>query len=158
MDNNLMEIQPSTLTVTQLNRRVRQLLETHLPLIWVEGEISNFSRPGSGHWYLTLKDEQAQVRCAMFRNRNNAVRFHPENGTHVLIRCRVSLYEGRGDFQLIIEHMEEAGHGVLQRQFDALKHRLSQQGLFNEEHKQPLPKLPKHIGIVTSPTAARVHG
>ena len=100
--------QPSTLTVSQLNRRARQLLETHLPLVWVEGEISNFSRPGSGHWYLTLKDEQAQVRCAMFRNRNNLVRFSPDNGSHVLIRCRVSIYEGRGDFQLIIEHMEEA--------------------------------------------------
>ena len=151
-----MEIQPATLTVSQLNRRARQLLETHLPLIWVEGEISNFSCPGSGHWYLTLKDEQAQVRCAMFRNRNNQVRFSPGNGNHVLIRCRVSLYEGRGDFQLIIEHMEEAGYGALQRQFDALKHRLSQEGLFAEEHKRPLPSLPERIGVITSPTGAAV--
>jgi len=151
-----MDIQPATLTVSQLNRRARQLLETHLPLIWVEGEISNFSRPGSGHWYLTLKDEQAQVRCAMFRNRNSLVRFSPGNGNHVLIRCRVSLYEGRGDFQLIIEHMEEAGHGALQRQFDALKLRLSQEGLFAEEHKRLLPSLPKRIGIITSPTGAAV--
>ena len=146
--------QPSTLTVSQLNRRARQLLETHLPLVWVEGEISNFSRPGSGHWYLTLKDEQAQVRCAMFRNRNNLVRFSPDNGSHVLIRCRVSIYEGRGDFQLIIEHMEEAGYGALQRQFDELKHRLSQEGLFNQEYKQSLPSLPKRIGLITSPTGA----
>jgi len=146
--------QPSTLTVSQLNRRARQLLETHLPLVWVEGEISNFSRPGSGHWYLTLKDEQAQVRCAMFRNRNNLVRFSPDNGSHVLIRCRVSIYEGRGDFQLIIEHMEEAGYGALQRQFDELKYRLSQEGLFSQEYKQPLPPLPKRIGLITSPTGA----
>lgn len=151
-----MEKQPPTFTVSQLNRQARQLLETHLPLIWVEGEISNFSRPGSGHWYLTLKDEQAQVRCAMFRNRNSIVRFTPENGTHVLIRCRVSIYEGRGDFQLIIEHMEQAGYGALQRQFDALKLRLSQEGMFNEEHKQPLPTLPKRIGLITSPTGAAI--
>ena len=148
--------QPSTLTVSQLNRRARQLLETHLPLIWVEGEISNLSRPGSGHWYLTLKDEQAQVRCAMFRNRNSTVRFTPENGNHVLIRCRVSIYEGRGDFQLIIEHMEQAGHGALQRQFDELKHRLSQEGLFSEEHKRPLPSLPNRIGLITSPTGSAI--
>lgn len=148
--------QPSTLSVSQLNRRARQLLETHLPLIWVEGEISNFSRPGSGHWYLTLKDEQAQVRCAMFRNKNSTIRFNPENGNHVLIRCRVSIYEGRGDFQLIIEHMEQAGHGALQRQFDELKHRLSQEGLFSEEHKLPLPSLPNRIGLITSPTGAAI--
>ena len=151
-----MEPQPTTFTVSQLNRRARQLLETHLPLVWVEGEISNFSRPGSGHWYLTLKDEQAQVRCAMFRNRNNLIRFRPENGTHVLVRCRVSLYEGRGDFQLIIEHMEEAGYGALQRQFDELKLRLSKEGLFLDAHKQPLPSLPRQIGVITSPTGAAI--
>lgn len=151
-----MESQPTTLTVSQLNRRARQLLETHLPLVWVEGEISNFSRPGSGHWYLTLKDEQAQVRCAMFRNRNNLIQFRPENGTHVLVRCRVSLYEGRGDFQLIIEHMEEAGYGALQRQFDELKLRLSKEGLFLDAHKQPLPSLPRQIGVITSPTGAAI--
>lgn len=156
MDVQIDPQQPSALTVSQLNRRARQLLETHLPLVWVEGEISNFSRPGSGHWYLTLKDEHAQVRCAMFRNRNNLVRFVPENGSHVLIRCRVSIYEGRGDFQLIIEHMEEAGYGALQRQFDELKQRLSQEGLFSEEYKLSLPSLPKRIGLVTSPTGAAI--
>jgi exodeoxyribonuclease VII large subunit len=156
MENDCMESQPTALTVSQLNRRARQLLETHLPMVWVEGEISNFSRPGSGHWYLTLKDEQAQVRCAMFRNRNNLIRFRPENGTHVLMRCRVSLYEGRGDFQLIIEHMEEAGYGALQRQFDELKLRLSKEGLFQEAHKQPLPSLPRRIGVITSPTGAAI--
>lgn len=156
MDVQIDPQQPSALTVSQLNRRARQLLETHLPLVWVEGEISNFSRPGSGHWYLTLKDEHAQVRCAMFRNRNNLVRFAPENGSHVMIHCRVSIYEGRGDFQLIIEHMEEAGYGALQRQFDELKQRLSQEGLFSEEYKLPLPSLPKRIGLITSPTGAAI--
>jgi len=156
MENGAMDYQPTTLTVSQLNRRARQLLETHLPLVWVEGEISNFSRPGSGHWYLTLKDEHAQARCAMFRNRNSLVRFRPDNGTHVLVRCRVSLYEGRGDFQLIIEHMEEAGYGALQRKFGELKHRLSEEGLFLDTHKQPLPSLPNRIGIITSPTGAAI--
>ena len=130
-DNNQRQI----LSVSQLNRRTRQLLETHLPLIWVEGELSNLARPGSGHWYFSLKDDAAQVRCAMFRNRNNLVRFQPSNGMQVLLRCRVSLYEGRGEFQLIVEHMEEAGLGALQRRFDELKARLSAEGLFNPEQQ-----------------------
>ena len=141
-------------TISQLNRRVRQLLEIHLPLIWVEGEISNLSRPGSGHWYFTLKDEDAQVRCAMFRNRNSTVRFQPKHGDHVLVRCRVSLYEGRGDYQLIVEHMEPAGYGALQKRFDELRARLAAEGLFDEKYKQPLPLQPHHLGVVTSPTGA----
>lgn len=144
------------LSVSQLNRQTRQLLETHLPLLWVEGELSNVSIPSSGHWYFTLKDEQAQVRCCMFRNRNMTVRFKPQQGQHVLIRARVSLYEGRGDYQIIAEHMEEAGSGALQRAFDKLKHRLSTEGLFNEAHKKPLPKIPKHIAVITSPTGAAI--
>lgn len=151
-----MNIQATTFTVSQLNQRARQLIETHFPLVWVQGEISNFSQPGSGHWYLTLKDEQAQVRCAMFRNRNSSVRFSPKNGVLVLVRCRVSLYEGRGEFQLIIEHMEEAGFGVLQREFEQLKKRLSDEGLFNHEFKHPLPSLPTRIGLITSPTGAAI--
>lgn len=143
-------------SVSQLNRQARQLLETHLPLLWVEGELSNVSTPSSGHWYFTLKDEQAQVRCCMFRNRNMLVRFKPQQGQHVLLRARVSLYEGRGDYQIIAEHMEEAGSGALQRAFDELKHKLSQEGLFNEAHKKALPPLPKHIGVITSPTGAAI--
>lgn len=144
-------------SVSQLNRQARQLLETHLPLLWVEGELSNVSIPSSGHWYFTLKDDQAQVRCCMFRNRNMLVRFKPQQGQHVLLRARVSLYEGRGDYQVIAEHMEEAGSGALQRAFDELKHKLSQEGLFNEAHKKELPRLPKHIGVITSPTGAAIH-
>ena len=144
------------LSVSQLNRKAKQLLETHLPLLWVEGELSNVSQPSSGHWYFTLKDEQAQVRCAMFRNRNVLVRFAPRQGQQVLIRARVSLYEGRGDYQLIVEHMEEAGFGALQRAFEALKLKLANEGLFDNAYKQPLPSLPKHIAVITSPTGAAI--
>lgn len=145
------------LSVADLNRKARQLLETHLSLIWVEGELSNLANPSSGHWYFTLKDANAQVRCAMFRNRNQMVRFKPAQGQQVLLRARVSLYEGRGDYQLIVEHMEEAGFGVLQRAFDALKAKLSKEGLFDPAHKKPIPELPRHIAVITSPTGAAIH-
>ncbi|MDG1783829.1 MAG: exodeoxyribonuclease VII large subunit [Porticoccaceae bacterium] len=125
-------------------------------MLWVEGEISNFARPGSGHWYLTLKDDQAQVRCAMFRNANLRVGFQPANGTQVLVRCRAGLYEGRGEYQLVIEHMEESGFGALQRQFDQLKQKLSAEGLFDNQHKQPMPESVRHIGVITSATGAAV--
>ena len=145
------------ISVSQLNRRARQLLETHIPLLWVEGELSNVSIPSSGHWYFTLKDDQAQVRCAMFRNRNMLIRFKPQQGQHVLIRARVSLYEGRGDYQIIVEHMEEAGTGALQRAFEQLKNKLSSEGLFDEAYKKALPSLPRHIAVITSPTGAAIH-
>ena len=144
------------LSVSQLNRSVRHLIETQLPLLWVEGEISNFARPASGHWYLTLKDDQAQVRCAMFRNTNQRVAFQPANGTKVLVRCRAGLYEGRGEYQLIVEHMEEAGFGALQRQFDQLKASLASEGLFDSAHKKSMPQSVNHVGIITSPTGAAV--
>ncbi len=143
--------------VSRLVREARVLLEGSFPLLWVEGEISNLAMPASGHIYFTLKDEAAQVRCAMFRNRNNQLRFTPENGMQVLLRVRVSLYEGRGEFQLIVEHMEEAGSGALQRAYEALKHRLGQEGLFDQAHKKTLPILPKAVGIISSPDGAAVH-
>jgi len=148
--------QRQVFTISDLNRRVRQLLETHLPSLWVEGEISNFACPASGHWYLSLKDPSAQVRCAMFRGANQRVTFRPQNGNQVLVRCRVGLYEGRGDYQLIIEHMEEAGFGALQRQFEQLKKQLSTEGLFDQHHKQSLPQSINHIGLITSATGAAV--
>ena len=120
-----------------------RLLEGGFPLIWVEGELSNLSRPASGHLYFSLKDSAAQVRCALFRNRAAALRFKPVDGLQVLVRARVSLYEARGDFQLIIEHMEEAGHGALQRAFEELKQKLAKAGWFDAAHKQPLPGLPR---------------
>nr|WP_189416340.1 exodeoxyribonuclease VII large subunit [Cellvibrio zantedeschiae] len=144
------------ISVSQLNRRAKQLLETHLPLLWVEGELSNVSVPSSGHWYFTLKDSDAQVRCAMFRNRNMMVKFRPQQGQHVLVRARVSLYEGRGDYQIIAEHMEEAGAGALQRAFDELKTKLAHEGLFDPQYKKNVPLLPKHIAVITSPTGAAI--
>lgn len=143
-------------SVSRLNGEVRRLLETNFALLWVEGELSNFARPASGHWYFSLKDDQAQVRCAMFRNRNQLVDLRPRDGMQVLVRARISLYEARGDYQLIVEHMEEAGHGALQRAFEALKHKLSAEGLFDSAHKRPLPDFPKRIGVITSPTGAAI--
>ena len=143
-------------SVSQLNRQAKQLLETHLPLIWVSGELSSLSRPSSGHWYFTLKDERAQVRCAMFKNANQRLRWQVETGKQVLVRARVSLYEGRGDYQLIVEHMEEAGTGALQRAFELLKSKLQNEGLFDPDRKQALPAAPKHIGVITSPTGAAI--
>ena len=144
-------------TVSRLNREVRSLLEGSFPLLWLEGEISNLARPASGHWYLSLKDNAASIRCAMFRNRNQLLRFKPQNGTQVLVRARISLYEARGEFQIIIEHMEEAGDGALQRAFEELKQRLHQEGLFDNTHKQVLPGMPKQIGVITSPSGAAIH-
>ena len=141
-------------SVSQLNQQARELLEGTFPLIWVEGEISNLARPSSGHLYFSLKDDQAQVRCAMFRQRNMQLGFSPDNGMQVLVRARVSLYEGRGEFQLIAEHMEAAGDGALQRAFELLKQRLATEGLFDAAHKKPLPRLPQRIGVITSPTGA----
>jgi len=147
---------PLTFTVTQLNQQVKYLLEQSFPCIWVEGEISNLANPGSGHWYFSLKDESAQVRCAMFRGNNQSVRFLVKNGTHVLVKARVSLYQARGDFQLIIEEMQEAGLGKLQQQFEALKKELAMLGWFDEERKKSIPALPETIGIITSPTGAAI--
>ncbi len=143
--------------VSRLVREVRLMLDGSFPLLWVEGEISNLAMPASGHIYFTLKDSAAQVRCAMFRGRNQQLRFTPENGMQVLLRVKVTLYEGRGEFQLVVEHMEEAGSGALQRAYEALKARLGQEGLFDTAHKKPLPALPQTIGIVSSPDGAAVH-
>jgi len=143
-------------SISRLNREVRNLLEGRFPLIWVEGEISNLARPASGHLYFSLKDAAAQVRCAMFRGQNRYLPFTPKDGMQVLVRARVSLYEPRGDFQLIAEHMEEAGAGALRRAFEALKQRLASEGLFDEAHKQALPALPERIGVITSPSGAAI--
>jgi exodeoxyribonuclease VII large subunit len=143
-------------TVSRLNREARMLLEGGLGSVWIEGEISNLSRPASGHWYFSLKDAQAQLRCAMFRQRNLLVRFPVRDGTQVLARGRVSLYEARGEFQLVVDHLEEAGEGLLRRRFEELKQKLAAEGLFDVARKQPLPRLPRRIGVVTSPTGAAI--
>jgi exodeoxyribonuclease VII large subunit len=141
-------------SVSRLNREVRTLLERGFGVIWLEGEISNFSRPSSGHWYFSLKDAGAQVRCAMFRQRNVACVFTARDGQKVLVRARIGLYEPRGEFQLIVEHMEDAGFGALRRRFEELAAALAAEGLFAPERKRPLPSLPKRIGVITSPTGA----
>lgn len=153
---NLIDNNQQTFSVSQLNRKVKSLLEVHFPLLWVEGEISNISRPASGHWYFTLKDSQAQVSCAMFKRRNQQTNFTPKAGDHVRVRARVSLYEGRGDYQLIIEHMEQAGFGLLQKRFNELKEKLLEEGLFDSEKKQAIPSQVKHLAVVTSPTGAAI--
>ena len=146
----------SVYTVTELNMEARALLEENFPRIWVEGEISNLARPGSGHIYFSLKDSRCQLRCAMFRMHNRRIDFTPENGTQVLANGRISLYPERGDYQLIVQFLEEAGAGALRRAFEALKQRLSAEGLFDEDNKRPLPTLPRQIGVITSPTGAAV--
>ena len=143
-------------TVTRLNREVRAILEGSFPPVWVQGEISNLARPASGHLYFSLKDKHSQVRCAMFKNRNQILKFTPENGMEVITQAGVSLYEGRGEFQLLINQMEPAGIGALQLAFEQLKERLSKEGLFDEQHKKPVPVFPRQIGIVTSPTGAAI--
>jgi len=141
-------------TVSRLNREARALVEAGLGSIWLEGEISNFARPASGHWYFSLKDDAAQVRCAMFRQRNAGLGLVPRNGMQVLVRARASVYEARGEFQLVVDHLEEAGEGELRRRFEQLKRRLAAEGLFDAGRKRPLPLLPRRIGVVTSPTGA----
>ena len=132
------------------------LLEHRMPTVWIEGEISNFSRPASGHWYFTLKDRDSQVRCAMFRGRNALLRFAPADGQRVIARARVTLFEPRGEYQLQVEHLEDSGVGALRREYERLKARLEAEGLFDASKKRPLPTVPSCIGVVTSPTGAAI--
>ena len=143
-------------TVSRLNREVRLLLETSLPALWIEGEVSNLARPASGHLYFSLKDEGAQVRCVMWRSTALKLAVSPRNGMQLLLRARLSVYEPRGEYQLIVEYAEEAGEGALRRRFEALKARLREEGLFDEAQKQPIPQLPRRIGVVTSPSGAAI--
>ena len=147
---------PKVFSVSELNLQARVTIEKQFNVVWVEGELSNFARPRSGHWYFTLKDNSAQVRCAMFANRNRLAQIQPVDGQQVLIKGRVSLYEGRGDFQIIVDQIEHAGEGLLRQAFDQLKRKLSSEGLFSEESKKTLPLYPRHVAIVSSPTGAAV--
>ncbi|HEX5124161.1 MAG TPA: exodeoxyribonuclease VII large subunit [Rhodanobacteraceae bacterium] len=144
------------LTPSALNRLARDLLEDSFPLIWLEGEISNFVRSGPGHLYFSLKDSAAQIRCAMFKPRSGWLRFKPVDGMHVVARGRVTLYEQRGEFQLVVEHLEEAGEGALQREFARLKAQLAAEGLFESARKRALPRFARRIAVVTSPSGAAV--
>lgn len=148
---------PEILTPSGLNRLVRDLLEDALPMgVWIEGELSNVARPASGHIYFTLKDASAQVRCAMFRTAASRLRFRPVDGMHVLMRAKVGLYEARGEFQLVADHMEPAGEGALQREFEQLKAKLGAEGLFAPERKRSLPAFARRIGVITSPSGAAI--
>lgn len=146
--------QRPALSVSELNREAKNLLEGHFDWVTVEGEIGNFTAASSGHWYFSLKDTDAQVRCAMFRRANGRVKLRPAQGDSVRIRAKVSLYEGRGEFQLICEHLEPAGAGALQLAFDQLKKRLSEEGLFAQEAKRAIPQDATHVGVITSATGA----
>ena len=143
-------------SVSRLNSEARAVLEGSFPLLWVEGEISNLAAPRSGHLYFTLKDPHAQVRCALFRGKRQLLRFKPKHGDQVLARVRISFYEPRGEFQLIVEHLEPAGAGSAQRAFDALKQKLAQEGLFDQAGKQELPTFPRRLGVITSPSGAAI--
>ncbi|MGE0384216.1 MAG: exodeoxyribonuclease VII large subunit [Gammaproteobacteria bacterium] len=143
-------------TPSRLNREVRTLVERRFPILWLEGEISNLSRPASGHMYFSLKDAQAQIRCAMFRARNVLMGFVPADGMHVLVRGRASLYEPRGEFQLIVEYVEPAGEGALRMAYEQLKRSLAAEGLFDAARKRPLPQFAGTVGVVTSPTGAAI--
>jgi len=151
------DTRPRTLSVSELNHQARHLLESSFMQVWVEGELSGFSRPSSGHWYFSLKDQKCQIRCAMFRGMNQRIRSIPKEGDKVRIRGKVTLYENRGDFQIIAEHIEPAGLGALQQAFEELKRKLQAEGLFEAGRKKPIPTLPTHIGVVTSPTGAAIH-
>ncbi len=143
-------------TVSALNFEVKTMLLQGIGTLWIEGEISNFACPSSGHWYFTLKDERAQCRAAMFKGRNNRVGFIPENGQHVLLRAQVTLYEARGEYQLVVDHLEDAGIGELMRRYEQLKIQLDQEGLFADDLKKPIPAQPKKIGVITSTTGAAI--
>ena len=156
MSAPLLQLDPGRIvyTVSRLNRETRFLLNECFGSVWIEGEISNFSAPASGHFYFTLKDAEAQVRCAMFRPQARFLPFKPKNGDHVLARAEVGLYEPRGDFQLVVQTLETAGDGALLRAYEALKQRLAAEGLFAAARKKPIPALPRCIGVITSPTGA----
>ncbi|HCB2273182.1 TPA: exodeoxyribonuclease VII large subunit [Citrobacter koseri] len=147
----------SIFTVSRLNQTVRLLLEQEMGQVWISGEISNFTQPASGHWYFTLKDDTAQVRCAMFRNSNRRVTFRPQHGQQVLVRANITLYEPRGDYQIIVESMQPAGEGLLQQKYELLKAKLQAEGLFDQQYKQPLPSPAHCVGVITSKTGAALH-
>lgn len=151
------ESRPTIYSISQLNRLAKEILEQELGSLWLSGEISNFTQPVSGHWYFTLKDKNAQVRAAMFRMRNLRVNFKPQNGMQVVVRANISLYEPRGDYQIIVESMQPAGEGLLQQQFEQLKMKLAAEGLFAQQYKKEIPAYCRKIGVITSASGAALH-
>ncbi|WP_416305357.1 exodeoxyribonuclease VII large subunit [Neptunicella sp. SCSIO 80796] len=149
--------QQNIFTISKLNRLARTILESEIGTIWVSAEISNFVKASSGHWYFTLKDNKAQIRAAMFKGNNRFIKTLPKEGEQVLVRANISLYEPRGDYQLIIEQMELGGEGQLKQQFEQLKNQLAAEGLFAQQYKQPLPEVIKRVGVITSSSGAALH-
>lgn len=157
MHNQSYNEQRQIFTVSEFNGHTKKIIENRFPLLWIEGELSNITRHGSGHWYFTLKDERAQLRCVMFRGQNQRTTAAFEHGQKVIVHARASFFEGRGDFQLIVEVMEDAGLGALQRAYQELHAKLLAEGLFEATLKKPLPSLPRRVAIITSPTGAAIH-
>ncbi|RLC29101.1 MAG: exodeoxyribonuclease VII large subunit, partial [Deltaproteobacteria bacterium] len=147
---------PKIYTVRELTGEIKDLLENRFEFVWVEGEISNFSAPSSGHYYMVLKDGKAQIRAVMFRVQARRLRFMPENGMHVLVQGRVGVYPPRGEYQIILDYLEPMGVGALALAFERLKKKLASQGIFDEDIKKPLPFLPQRVAVVTSPTGAAI--
>ena len=142
--------------VSELADELRRLIETSYPEIWIEGELSSLSAPASGHLYFSLKDDKAQLRCAMFKGRASISKYRPKSGDLVRVRAKLSVYTARGDLQCIVQHIEEAGEGLLQRRYEELKAKLNSEGLFEQSRKKNTPQFPNHIGIITSATGAAV--
>ncbi len=145
------------LTVSRLTSLLRDVLEENFQQVWVQGEVSNFSSPSSGHFYFSLKDSGAQLRCVMFKGAARNLKFRPGDGMALIVRGRISVYDQRGDYQLICEYLEPAGVGALQAAFQQLKERLAREGLFDQAHKRPLPFFPRRLGVITSATGAAIH-
>ena len=154
MINDFNSAEIKIFSITEINKLVKQLLQDNFPTIWVKGEISNFTEASSGHWYFSLKDDNAQVRCTMFKGQNNEVKWIPKNGDMIEAQCKIGLYEQRGDYQLNISSLQQAGLGKLFEEFNLLKQKLDKEGLFDDRHKKTLPSFPNSIGVITSPDAA----
>jgi exodeoxyribonuclease VII large subunit len=143
-------------TVTALTERIKDLIEESFDFIWVEAEVSNFRSPSSGHYYMVLKDETAQIKAVMFRPQTRYLRFTPEDGMNVIARGRIGVYQPRGEYQIILDYLEPLGVGAMALAFEQLKKKLAEQGLFNKELKRPLPFLPQRVAVITSPTGAAI--
>ena len=154
MINDFNSAEIKIFSITEINKLVKQLLQDNFPTIWVKGEISNFTEASSGHWYFSLKDDNAQVRCTMFKGQNSEVKWIPKNGDMIEAQCKIGLYEQRGDYQLNISSLQQAGLGKLFEEFNLLKQKLDNEGLFDDRHKKTLPSFPNSIGVITSPDAA----
>ena len=154
MVENLLDNTQEIISVSEINRRAKSILEENFPFVWIQGEVSNFFSAASGHWYFSLKDESSEIRCAMFANRSHRITFEPKDGDHLVLNGTLSIFEGRGQYQIIVEHIELAGEGALLKAFEELKKKLLTEGLFDDSHKKKLPSYPRSIAVVTSPDGA----